>query len=81
MDFYTQQSCVKYRFCRNDQCGVADDEATKDPNAQVYTFTPGKNAQNLQNEVKNWNWMQATGEPSQVVSVKTAARGPQFVAG
>ena len=72
---------VKYRFCRNDQCGVADDEATKDPNAQVYTFTPGKNAQNLQNEVKNWNWIQATGEPSQVVSVKTTARGPQFVAG
>jgi hypothetical protein len=72
---------VRYRFCRNDQCGVADDEATQDPNAQVYAFTPGKDAQNLQNEVKTWAWMQATGEPSQVVSVKTTARGPEFIAG
>ncbi len=72
---------VRYRFCRNDQCGVADDEATQDPNAQVYAFTPGKDAQNLQNEVKTWAWMQATGEPSQVVSVKTTARGPGFIAG
>ena len=53
----------------------------QDPNAQVYAFTPGKDAQNLQNEVKTWTWMQATGEPSQVVSVKTTARGPQFMAG
>jgi hypothetical protein len=72
---------VKYRFCRNDQCGVADDEATQDPNAQVYAFTPGKDAQNLQNEVKNWTWMAATGAASQVVSAKTTPRGPQFVAG
>ncbi len=72
---------VKYRFCRNDQCGVADDDATKDPNAQVYAFTPEKNAQNLQNEVKSWSWMQTTEEPTQVVSAKTTARGPQFVSG
>ena len=72
---------VGYRFCRNDQCGVADDEATKDPNIQLYTFTPAKDPQNLENEVKSWTWMQATGEPSQVVSVKTVARGPQFMAG
>ena len=72
---------VRYRYCRNDQCGVADDEATKDPNAQVYNFNPGKGPQNLQNEVKAWTWMQATGESTQVVSVKTIARGPQFMAG
>lgn len=74
-------SSVGYRYCRNDQCGVADDDATKGMDSQGLIFTPSRLTQNLQDEVKKWAWWQSTTSPTTVVAPQINPRGPGFIAG
>ncbi|MBM4425194.1 MAG: hypothetical protein FJ030_17750 [Chloroflexi bacterium] len=53
LDFAGQ---AEYRFCRNYQCGLADDGATFGPNPAGYRFTPTVLPQALQNNVGAWQW-------------------------
>lgn len=45
-----------YRFCRNYQCGIADDNKTFGPNPASYRFTPTILPELLQNNVTAWQW-------------------------
>ncbi len=72
---------VGYRYCRNDQCGVADDEATKGLANQGLIFTPSRLEQNLQDEVEKWAWLQPSTSPTTVVSPEIQGRGSVFTAG
>ena len=72
---------VGYRYCRNDQCGVADDEATKGYNSQGLIFTPSRLTQNLQDEVKKWAWWQPSSTPTTVIAPEIQGRGSNFIAG
>ncbi len=48
----------EYRYCRNDQCGAADDVAT--PNGQRgRVAATSLTMQDLQDEVAAWQWMQS----------------------
>ena len=45
---------VGYRYCRNDQCAIADDIATAGNASTGFKFTPTNQAQVIQDEVRSW---------------------------
>ena len=72
---------IAYRFCRNDQCGVADDASSIGPDAPGKLLTPGNSAQNIQIEIKEWAWIQPTVTPTPVNAGEILPRGVSFLAG
>jgi hypothetical protein len=68
-----------YRYCRNAQCGSADDVDTAGNDAHGRNITPTITAQDIKDTVKQWTWT----EPKNVTLVQTdiPARGTGFVAG
>ncbi len=54
----SQSGPIFYRYCRNQQCGSADDAVTagKDPNARQYD--PSQPDQDLRDAVQQWSWLQ-----------------------
>jgi hypothetical protein len=69
----------EYRYCRNDQCGVADDLQTSAGRHGRLAST-SLIAQNLQDTVSAWNWL-AGGPTGQLVGVPVTARSPGFWTG
>jgi hypothetical protein len=68
----------EYRYCRNDQCGVADDLQTA--NGQLgRPVSTSLVSQDLQDTVSAWNWLQAPTQ-STLNGVPVTAR-PGFMAG
>ncbi len=68
----------EYRYCRNDQCGVADDLQTS--NGQLGRLvSTSLVSQDLQDTVSAWNWLQAPAQ-STVNGVPVTAR-QGFMAG
>ncbi len=69
----------QYRYCRNDQCGVADDVSTAaaKPGRPVATSLT---QQDLQDTVTGWTWLQPGG-PSSLVGMPVTARTSPFLAG
>ncbi len=72
---------IGYRYCRNDQCGSADDSATAGPNAKGRTFAVSDKPQSMQDEVKSWQWWSPSSTPTSVVAEQIQARGSAYVAG
>jgi hypothetical protein len=68
-----------YRYCRNAQCGIADDAASAGENAHGRNITPAITAQNIKDTVRQW----ALTQPQSATLVQTdiPARGTGFVAG
>jgi hypothetical protein len=54
---------LRYRYCRNDQCGSADDADTAGPNPIGRQVTISQTPQDLQDEVSAWQWWDPT-QPS-----------------
>ena len=69
----------QYRYCRNDQCGVADDVATADGHAGRPVST-SLVAEDLQDTVTGWTWYQTTAAAS-LVGYPVTARPAGFWAG
>ena len=68
-----------YRYCRNAQCGSADDAATPGNNTQGKNIRATIAAQDIKDTVTKWSWSQKL--PASLVGVDVPARGGQFVAG
>jgi hypothetical protein len=67
-----------YRYCRNDQCGIADDVQTT--NGQLgRQVSPSLAPQDLQDTVINWNWMEPVA-PSSLIGLTVVPR-QDFMAG
>ncbi len=66
-----------YRFCRNYQCGIADDHSTFGSNPAGYLFTPTILPTILQNNVTEWQWWSDTLPPSIIVPAFTPRPGFQ----
>jgi hypothetical protein len=73
-------SSFGYRYCRNGQCGSADDQATMgdSPPGRAVSISPSE--QDIQDTVTDWAWIQNSGSPS-VVGANVAARQAGFMAG
>ncbi|MFZ5855538.1 MAG: glycoside hydrolase family 113 [Chloroflexota bacterium] len=71
---------IFYRYCRNGQCGVADDDATRGESAggrQVGTAITG---QIIRDSVNRWAWMSMNG-PATLVGSNVIERQPGFMTG
>jgi hypothetical protein len=69
-----------YRYCRNDQCGSADDVQTAGPNAQGRTVSTSLLGENIQENVNAWEWWPES-DPGTLVAVPVNARPAAFWAG
>lgn len=68
-----------YRYCRNAQCGSADDASTAGENARGKNVTPAIAAQDIKDTVRQWAWTQPVN--STLVQTNIPSRGAGFVAG
>jgi hypothetical protein len=68
-----------YRYCRNDQCGVADDVETSGGHAGR-VVSSSLAPQDLQDTIKGWTWFQPS-SPAPQVGLAVTAHAPGFWAG
>jgi hypothetical protein len=68
-----------YRYCRNDQCGAADDIETSDPSLSRRVST-SLTPESRQDTVRGWHWLPEA-SPATVVAVPIRARTAGFWAG
>jgi hypothetical protein len=47
-----------YRFCRNGQCGSADDAQTMGLSGPGYPLTPGELPQTVIDQIESWAWLE-----------------------
>lgn len=71
---------VGYRYCRNDQCSLADDTATMGSITAGKTLTVNPAGQRLQDVIENWGWWSGETDPATVVSTEVSPRGSDFIA-
>jgi hypothetical protein len=69
-----------YRYCRNDQCGSADDVQTAGSAAVGRSVSTSLLSENIQENVSAWNWWPES-EPASLVAVPVKARQGLFWAG
>ena len=68
-----------YRYCRNAQCGSADDASSMGENAHGKNITSAITAQDILDTVNQWAWAQP--QSATLVQTSIPARGTGFVAG
>ena len=68
-----------YRYCRNAQCGSADDVSSAGEKAHGKNITPTLTAQDILDTVNQWAWAQP--KNASLVQTNIPARGTGFVAG
>jgi len=69
----------EYRYCRNDQCGVADDVATADGHHGLPVST-SLTPQDFQDTVNGWTWFEAS-SPEALIALPVSPRMAGFWAG
>lgn len=72
---------VGYRYCRNDQCGAADDAATRGVKANGFPFSTSPIQQLFQDDIANWAWMKKPSQPTAVVAMNITPRDRSFWVG
>lgn len=74
---------MEYRYCRNDQCGAADDSATIGVNGKGRPLSISGQAQSIEDEVLSWaGWNEATDLQEDItVPQEIAARDQGFITG
>jgi hypothetical protein len=72
---------LAYRFCRNEQCGVADDVRTAGSNSPGFLVSPAGEAQVINDRVESWTWLDQPLSPISVPNLTINSRGPGFMAG
>lgn len=69
-----------YRYCRNGQCGSADDVATQGASSPGRQVATALFEQDIQDNVTAWAWLTTSG-PTTLVSTPVTARAGTFWAG
>jgi hypothetical protein len=75
------QEKLGYRYCRNDQCGSADDAQTQgnDSFGRILEIAGGQ--QTVQDTLDAWAWLNPDASPFETGSPQVRGRGAGFVAG
>lgn len=74
-------SNLSYRFCRNDQCGSADDSKTtgfENPGIQLKS---NSDTQSITENIESWEWLDPLDESPQITTPTITARNSGFWAG
>jgi hypothetical protein len=69
-----------YRYCRNAECGSADDQSTVGSNPLGRQAGTSLAPQEIQDTVTNWVWLKDSG-PTSLVGATIQKRAPGFIAG
>lgn len=72
---------ASYRYCRNEQCGVADSIDSRGPDATGISFSPGKEAQNFEDTVSSWAFQDQPAQPVVISGAQVKPRDSSFMAG
>ena len=72
---------ASFRYCRNEQCNIADDIKTKGPDATGKLFAPEDYPQVLDETVNEWNWSLPALDPITVPSGNIQAKPQEFITG
>jgi hypothetical protein len=72
---------VKYRYCRQNQCGSADDAATIGVNPSGREVNPSENPGKIMDEVLSWAWFSDPNKSVSVPDIQVLPRGTDFIAG
>lgn len=72
---------LQYRYCRGDQCGIADDEQTMGIHAAGRLIQPGTNDITQKDQVNSWAYYPAVASPPTVPNIQILPRGESFFAG
>jgi hypothetical protein len=72
---------LAYRFCRNEQCGIADDARTPGDSSPGFPVTPAEEPQTISDRVEAWTWLDLPFSPATVPNTSIPSRGPGFIAG
>jgi hypothetical protein len=78
---FNQLTTLKYRYCRQEQCGSADDEATMGVNPDGRKFDPTTNPGVIKDEVLSWAWFGSPTESTGLPVIQVTPRGSNFIAG
>lgn len=70
-----------YRFCRNDQCGSADDLQTMGADTFGKVLEPSQGPQNVQESVSQWVWLEPDSGSAELPEVNIRERDQSFLAG
>ena len=72
---------LQYRYCRGDQCGIADDAQTMGGQAAGRVIYPGATDDTQKDTVAEWAFYPAPASPPTVPNVQIIPRGETFFAG
>ena len=72
---------ISYRYCRNEQCGMADDIRTAGPGSTGFVVEPPEETLTVNDVVEQWTWLYEPLDPITVPDVIIEKRGPAFMAG
>lgn len=71
----------RYRYCRTNLCGSADDAATVGSNPVGRTVNTNLLSQTIVDEVNEWAWLPGNVEPATIPNIEIHTRGSDFIAG
>jgi hypothetical protein len=72
---------LQYRYCRGDQCGIADDAQTMGSQAAGRVIQPGTADAIQKDQITGWAFYPAAASPPIVPNVQILPRGESFMAG
>jgi hypothetical protein len=72
---------VGYRYCRNNQCGSADDASTPGFGGTNRLFVTSEEFQTIVDEVPEWRWLISNAQERETPSVQIPSRDDSFIAG
>jgi hypothetical protein len=72
---------LQYRYCRQDQCGAADDAATIGTNPTGRVVNPASSSGTVNDTVSEWAWLSAPNEPATITNIPVTVRSTNFTAG
>jgi hypothetical protein len=78
---FNHLTSLQYRYCRQEQCGAADDSATIGINPTGRVMNPSANPGTVTDIVSSWAWMSSLNEPANIQEVQVPARPDGFIAG
>lgn len=70
---------LQYRYCRNDQCGFADDIATAGQQAGGYPLSIGSESQTIRDEIKAWAWWDTSTPATKIITPEILPLSPEFI--
>ncbi len=78
---FNHLASLQYRYCRQEQCGAADDTYTLGINPSGRVINPASNPGSVNDIVDEWAWLGASTEPVTIANLQVTSRGLDFTAG